>query len=405
MNKFLFLIALVMSLTACSNDEKKSETVKEEVNNEKLWTVGAQKTSLITAQPTVQLLGTVESYAQSNIVAKVAGDVKSVSVKAGDRVLVDTILIELDTTELDLAVEQAQAQLAQAEAAIANQKSTNKLNRQLRDAAEEQYKLAQSQFERMSALAEKRNVSERTLDEQRQALLSQQDAYEQRSTMVESASATMNSLEAQRKSAEIALKIARLNQSYATIKAPFNAVITDVSTAVGSRVQNGQTVVSAFSTDSIEVRVSVPEQLTSWLRQSTDTAIKATSAATEFELDRIGATVSASGAGTEAYFKPLNHSDELILGKSISLTVYLPESDDVTALPTSAIHGTNRVFLIEDVEGVSRLKGVDVTIVGQRNTSGKAEVLIQSPDIPAGTLVLTTPLPAAVNGLAVQVAQ
>ncbi len=152
------------------------------------------------------------------VLPQVDGKLIKVHFKEGDFVKAGDILFTLDTRSFEAAVRQAEANLAKSLAELDN---------------------ARRNAERSASLV-------------REGLIERQ-AYDQSST-------TEAALEATVKADEAALETARVNLSYATIRAPISGRTGDLMVDEGNLVQaNSVALVTINQLSPIEVRFSVPE--------------------------------------------------------------------------------------------------------------------------------------------------
>ena len=175
--------------------------------------------------------GTVEAVRQTVVAAQVAGAVVALPVKAGDRVKAGQLLARLDARA---AEQQAGAAAAQVEAAhAARQMATLELQRQRQ--------LFASHF-----------ISQAALD---QAEAQFRTATAQASAQVAAAGA------------------ARTESGYFAVKAPYDAVVAEVSVMPGDMALPGRALVTLFDPTALRVAVAVPESAAAGLRSRLGTAV------------------------------------------------------------------------------------------------------------------------------------
>ena len=72
----------------------------------------------------------------------------------------------------------------------------------------------------------------------------------------------------------------------------------------------------------------------------------------------------------------------------------------VVGVPVQSLYGEDRIYTISD----GRLQAITVASFGQRSDSaGNYQLLVQAPELQAGTPIVTTTLPRASTGLRVAV--
>lgn len=176
--------------------------------------------------------GVAQSGTESRLSFKVPGTLKRMAVHVGDSVRVGQIIAELDPYDYELRVQQAGATLLQAKAQARN---------------------ADSNYERVRTLYEKRSASKSDLDSARMA--------------AEASAAEVQTLEK-------LLELARLQLGYTKLSAPLNGAIAEVNVEVNENVQAGAPVVLLTSGSHIEVKVSIPEILISQVADVNDVVVK-----------------------------------------------------------------------------------------------------------------------------------
>lgn len=194
----------------------------------------------------LELSGNIQAITEAPILARADGYIRTRLVDIGDRVRGGQPVAEIEAPEIDQQIRQARAALQQAQAgldqAIANheQGRTN-------------MELARVTAQRWSSLFAQGVVS-RQENDQYQAQFQSQSA---------SVQALEKAIAAQRGNIAAAeANLARLNevQSYRTVKAPFDGVVTQRNVDVGALVVAGNTLLYRVAqTDTLRTYVNVPQ--------------------------------------------------------------------------------------------------------------------------------------------------
>ena len=163
--------------------------------------------------------GTAQAGTESKLSFRVAGALRKLHVKLGDRVVGGAPIAELDPRDQTLQVRDAQAALAQARAGQRN---------------------ADTAYSRVQALYANRSASAQDLDGAR----AQRD----------SARASVRSIRQK-------LELARRQERYTRLSAPTDGAIAKVTAEVNENVSPGQPVVVLSSGQRPEVQVAMPEVL------------------------------------------------------------------------------------------------------------------------------------------------
>lgn len=240
----------------------------------------AVQTLVIKPQAIAQTLtfsGTVRPIQQATLSTRVSGRIIYLPVEAGDRVRKGQVLARINvldivaqTHQAEAGVAQAQANLAQAQAGVAQAQAA--LNQQLaqRLDAQSALKLARIEQHRMAQLLSEGVVAQQQLDlanttlEQAQAKLAQVEAniHQARATIAQSQAAIAQS-QAAIQQAEAGVTAASINQSYGTIRAPFDGIVTAKMAYEGETTNpfsmNGTELLKLENSHRLQLEVTVPE--------------------------------------------------------------------------------------------------------------------------------------------------
>ncbi|MFT7774069.1 efflux RND transporter periplasmic adaptor subunit [Roseateles sp.] len=190
------------------------------------WTVSSGATLPTGAQD-----GTVEAVRQTVVSAQVPGAVLALLVKVGDHVRAGQLLARLDARA---AEQQAGAAAAQVQAARAAQEA------------------ATLEFQRQQQLAERRYISQAAL---------------------ERAEAQYKTATAQAQAQQAAALAARTETSYFLIKAPYDAIVSEVSVMPGDMAMPGRPLLTLYDPAALRVAVAVPESGVTRLRAAQAEAV------------------------------------------------------------------------------------------------------------------------------------
>lgn len=190
------------------------------------WTVKPAETHAVSRHD-----GVVEAVRQTVVAAQVAGAVTDLRIKAGDAVKAGQLLLALDAR---VAEQQAGASDAQVVAA-----------RAMQDAAT-------LEFRRQQRLYEKRYISQAAL---------------------ERAEAQFKSATAQAQAQSSSTQAAHTQRNLFLIKAPYDAVVTEVDVALGDMAVPGRPLATLFDPRALRVAVAVPESAAAALRAARATAV------------------------------------------------------------------------------------------------------------------------------------
>jgi RND family efflux transporter MFP subunit len=214
--------------------------------------------------------------------------------------------------------------------------------------------------------------------------------------------------------AESGLRRTRLAVSKTGLKAPFPAMVLQRQVDLGQLVGPGTPLATLVGTDQFWVQVSIPADRLGWIAIPGIAGVpagKGAAATVEHRLGdqvvtRTGRVVRLAGdvdpVGRMA--KVLVEIDDplgvaatepgmpLLLNSYVDVTIEGKEVDAVSEVPRIAMRGDHDVWVLEG--GVLRVKRVEV--VWRKRQSALVRGL------PAGAQVITSPVPAAVDGMAVR---
>ena len=363
-------------------------TAPEVEVRERVWRIDAIPATAVSTQPTLVLYGRIEAPDQLRAAAPVSGRVLQVMVRDGDRVAAGAVLARLDPRDLQPRVAQARADVEREQIRHTGDRKAIEQEKILLTLAEAK----QSRFEKL-----------------KNARLGAVSAYDQASEDV----ARIRLSLAQREQA-IAEHPARLAQFQTRLEeterdalrgeivAPFAARIGKVEVAAGDQVQAGQTLLNLYASDALFLRARVPaiyaEELRMALQQGEQLKATADFGAVTIHADLERISGEADARGVDVLLRIENDS-HLPVGAFVNALLQRPQASDVVVVPFSALHGGERLYVVRN----GRLVGTRVTRIGERRDGDEVSLLVRSTEIVAGEPVMTTHLPNAIDGLAVEV--
>lgn len=321
--RFVFLVAALVTLGACSdnNAKKKSEAPPVPVT-----ATNAEESDV---PVTLKVVGRAEAYESVALKSRVDGQVSDVLFTEGQRVNKGDILIRLDPTDFAAKLQQLEAAAARDEALIAKTRA---------DTA------------RYSALKDRNFVSEEKVNDIR----------------TNEAAATAN-LRASKAAAEVA----RLQLSYTTIRAPITGVVGARVVFPGSAVKINETTLAVVNRiRPLLVAFSVPEKHLSRLRAAmkqgemkVDISLPS-DPSQRFEGKVIfidNAVDSASGTILMKASLP-NDDEKLTPGQFLNVSLILETLQKAVTVPNAAIQqgvDSKFVYVIKD-EGSVEMRSVEI---------------------------------------------
>jgi RND family efflux transporter MFP subunit len=174
---------------------------------------------------TYEATGTIRARTTATISAKVMGYVQQVNVQAGDSVRDGQVLITIDARDMETNVRRAEAAKAEVLSTIPE------MDHGLA-AAKANLDLAQTTFQRMNVLREKKSISNQEFDEATARLKAAQANYEM-------ARARRTQIDSKLAQADQEVRAASIMKEYATIAAPFSGIVTARSVEPGNLAAPG----------------------------------------------------------------------------------------------------------------------------------------------------------------------
>jgi RND family efflux transporter MFP subunit len=248
----IFLICLVLAVVAFfagylprmkRQTQLLSETQEREQALPRVEVVPVVRSS---PKSELELPGNIQAITEAPILARADGYISSRTVDIGDRVRAGQPLAQIEAPELDEQVRQAKANLVQAQAALDQALANLQQGKADRD-------LARVTAERWGSLVARGAVSRQENDQY-------QAQYQARTAAVQ---ALEKAVAVQRSSISAAeANLARLQQlqSYRTVRAPFDGVVTLRNIDIGALVNSGNTLLFRIAqTGALRTYVNVPQ--------------------------------------------------------------------------------------------------------------------------------------------------
>lgn len=211
------------------------------------------------------------------------------------------------------------------------------------------------------------------------------------------------------KSAQAQLQEAELNMSRTEIRAPFNAMIRSRNINLGSQVSPQTQLAGLVETDSIWVMTTLPVSDLKWIKAADNfgnkgsraiiSAVPGVDLGAQWEGHVLRIMPDLEKAGKQAQLiveipepnKPVTGKGVLLLGSYVRVTIDGARVPDVFKIPSSALHGGSRVWLMTNE---NRLEVRAVTACWQ----GKDEVFISN-GLKTGEQLVVSALGTPIQGM------
>jgi RND family efflux transporter MFP subunit len=398
------VIILVAIATFIGLKQSKPEKVIIE-QPEKIWRVNTVPVNIQQISPEITLYGRVETPRNSTLKSALVADVLSIEVLEGTEVTVGQLLLTLDDTDMWLSVLQRQADLAEIEALMASENQRFKRDQSLLEQQTALLQLADNVVNRSKKLEQSRLASQATLDDAQASKQRQLVTLKGLNFDIAEHPARLAKLQAQFKRAQAFLKQAEVDLERTKITAPFSGRISQLSVSIGDRVRPGDTLISLYDLDNLEVRAQIPgryiDQVNKMMSHNEVLEAKASfnNNSLAFKLQRLSGEVKVDSGGLDGLFSISGNQYTIALGTFIELKLKLAQQNDVVALPFNALYGLDHVYRLKD----GYLQSVAIERVGEStNEQGQKQLLLRSQDLRQGDQIVSTQLPNAITGLRVE---
>ena len=288
----------------------------------------------------VTLPGSVQAVQEAQIYPRTSGYLRSLAVDLGDAVTAGQALAVIDNPEVDQELRQVQAAVGQARAALQQ--------------ARTQLTLARAEAARYGALGTRGYASEQETTGRR--------------AQAEVAEANVAAAQAALASTEANARRLQVLKGYATLRAPFDGVITARSVEVGQLVTagsaSGQALLRVSKTDVVRVMVNVPQMYAPGVRAGAAATVRLREYPGRSFRGTVTRTAGALDAATRTLLTEVrvpNADRALLAGMYAQLTLSLAPAAPPLYVPATAMvagaEGT-RMAVVEG--GVIRWRAVQI---------------------------------------------
>jgi multidrug efflux pump subunit AcrA (membrane-fusion protein) len=369
---------------------------------ERVWRVEVEPAAPQRRAPELELYGRVETPDLLRAAAPAPARVVEVRVRDGDRVSEGQVLVRLDERDFRSRIAQAEADVRRLEAEIESERNRAETDRLALVQERRLLAIARDAVDRQERLKTQQVGAEQALDEAEQAEALQALAVSNREQGVADHPSRLRALESQLASAQARLDELELEFERATVVAPFDGVVAGVDVSAGDQVAANTVLLRLYPFDTLEVRARIPAPYQGELLASrVDEALGAVARVGDREipltLDRVAG--EADPSGVDGLFRVVDAGELLRPGQMLTLRMRRPPRDDTVAVPFRAVYGGDRLYKVEE----GRMVGVDVeSLGGIVGADGEERLLVRSPRLGTGDLIITTHMPNAVEGLRVE---
>lgn len=372
---------------------------------ERVYTVETVEAAHASHRPRIVSYGTVTPGRQVALRALVAGEVVAVGegLREGGSVGAGEPLVSVDPFQYEGALVEAQADLREARARLAEREASIGLQEITLENAREQLAIAERDLERARTLSERGSLAQQSLETRQLTVVQRRLAVQTAESTLDIQRAQLEQLEAQIARLEWRVQLAERNLSNVVLKAPFDAYVGSVAAEVGKLLSVNDVVAVLVARDEFDVRFSLTDA--QYGRLVSDGLLGRPVSVTwrmggekrthEATIVRIAPEIASQRGGVDIYARIDTDSTPAHLRPGAFVEVELDDRtyDQVVRVPSSALYGTDRIYIVED----GRLAGRSVEIVGYDG----ADLLVRG-ELADGDRIVTTRITGAGHGLRVQ---
>ena len=371
---------------------------------EKIWPVTHAITNAQTLSPELHLFGRIETPRHARLSAAISAEVTELHISEGQRVTEGQILISLDRAEEELLLQQREADVADSEAQLQLILRNIETDKEVLQHMKRLHTLTKSKANRLKTLNSKNLIATERLEDTQQEVARQGIELARQQAQVDNNPQRVSQAEAALDRNKARQENQRLNLQRADIRAPFDGRVSNLSVSPGDRVQTGQSLISLYDSNALQIRVPVPssavDTMKTALRDGYTISAEISGQQLKANLSQLASEVDHGKSGVDALFTVADSDGKLELGRAVEIAISMPALDNIIPLPLQSIYDNKRVYLIED----GRLRSIDVSPIGQRvNAQGELEVLVHQDPLSSGVAILATNLPKASTGLKVDI--
>ncbi len=391
----LGMAAIIFTLLLLTRPESPRPKIKE-----RIWRVKTLKANPTTLAAILILYGKVETPDMLKAAAPKKSRVAKVLVHEGDRVKQGELMLVLDPRDFEPRLTQAIARAEELRALIKSEQIQYRTDREAIKHDQAIVKLEKAAVKRAQLLKNKKLGSKAALEEAEESLNRQYLTYIARRKAIEDHQSRLQQLQARLDFAEADVALARLDLERSRITAPFDGIVESVAVTAGDPVKDNQILLNFYPLKKLEVRAKIPAHFQAEIELAL-LGGKSLNAVSQFhhttlklQLNRLSG--KADARGIDGLFS-IQSETPIRLGTSLTLKLYRPPQANSLAIPRTALYDNNRIYRVGPQQ---RLQAVTVQVIGDADND---QLIIASPEIKTGDLIVTTLLANAVSGMKVEV--
>jgi RND family efflux transporter MFP subunit len=218
-------------------------------------------------QSTAEFVGKLEAQERVSLQPQIQGRVDRMLVASGDRVRQGTPILTLSLDQTQANVSSAIATVNSNQAAVTTAEAQLEAKRADRAKAASDVKLQQVQFKRTQYLVSQGAQAQSELDTARNQLETAIATLNAADKDVSASQASVNQARSNVDQAQAQVAANQVNLNQKQVVAPIDGIVGDFAIKAGDYVSVGQTLTSIIKNDALDMRISVPSNNATQLRQ------------------------------------------------------------------------------------------------------------------------------------------
>ena len=379
-----FMLLQIMGLFAAEPPEV--------VNREPEFSVRVIEAQIGANSPYLSVIGTVEAQAAADLISPIESSVLELSYEEGERIQKDESVVVLDTRDLQLQIDAQQANIDDIKAQIESLKFDQQVEQERLGELRKLEQIAATELERTRKLRERGIVSTGAVDQAQAAASGRSLEILSQQQKINTLELSKQRLEAQLRGAQAQIGLQRLTFNRALLRAPWDGVVKEIMTTSGTDVQRGTALASIYDPASVRLRTAIPSSIAAAGQAISGNLTRGDAI---FELELISVAPEAKqGRGSSNAFFSLPEGNWL-LGTAIEFDLVLPAVANSVALPTDALYGGSRIYVIGTEQ---RAQAVSCSNLGFTRVESSQLTLLSCPGLKSGDLVVVNRIPNLVSG-------
>ncbi len=347
----------------------------------------------------LEVHGEVKSRLNPSITSKIQGDIHQVLVHEGESVKKNQVLVRLHSDKVALDLQQVLHKQEQLWQQIAQTKSRQQHEKKALEHQQALELLQQKEVNRYQYLYEHEQVAKITLERAQQNYLNAALKTLELQSKVDTHKESLEHLYQDYYAHNTLVKKAKIDYDRLTIKAPYAGKIQSIAIKQGDRVRENTPVLRLFSPDSLEVHAQIPSQYRMHMApDKTLGHIVHNQGMTWLKLKTIEKHINQNTGSHTAIFQALT-PESLTMGEWNYIVIEQKTTQLSTLIPQSALYFNDTIYRLDEGQV---LQALHIEVLGEA-LSHPGFVVVSSPELSSGQLIMTTHLPFAESGMKVSI--